>query len=185
LTRHLLLTANVGVILFLTVFVTAQLLTRTTSARDQNLQQTRLAEEFLTLPALLAEERFLDQETTRLRQRLDPLRRVLGTKRQADWPDILDTVRRAAPAGLSVVQVQSSDARMLSLTGLAPSGPAVQAFVQNLEDEGLLAAVVRVRVQRPQDTSGRLEYQIEGQLQEPSPDHCRAQESPARGGPSR
>ena len=184
LTRHLLLTANLSVILFLAIFAATQLLTRTTNAKDQDLQRTRLAEEFYAMPALLTEERFLDQEIACLGQRLGPLRRVLGTKCHAGWPDILDTIRQAAPAELSVGQVQSSDGRTLSLKGFAPSCPAVQAFVQNLDGRGLLESVTRVRVQRQQDTDGRLEYQIDCRLKEPSPARDPAGGSPLKGGTS-
>ena len=59
------------------------------------------------------------------------------------------------------MQLHCSDGRTLSLKGLASSCPAVQTFVQNLDGQGLLESVSRVRVQRQQDKDSRLEYQID------------------------
>lgn len=161
LVRHGLLTAIVGVILFLGVFATAQLLTRTTGAMDQRIEETRLSEELHTASALIAEEKFLDQEIARLRRHVEPLRKILKGRQETDWPGILSAVRQATPEGVSVTQLQCGNGRVASLRGLAPSCPAAEAFVRNLEAQRTFASVSLTLVQRRQNEDDRLEYRID------------------------
>lgn len=161
LSRHLVATALVGVTVFLGIFATTQLLARTTGAMDRRIEQTKLAEEFYTAPALIAEERFLEQEISRLRLRLDPLRQAMAGRHDADWPGILDAVRQALPTDVSVTQLLCGDGKTLSLKGLAPSCPAAQTFVRNLESRSPFGSCSLALVQRQQDAGGRLEYRID------------------------
>jgi Tfp pilus assembly protein PilN len=161
LARHVLLMANVSVILFLGIFAAGQLLTRTTQAMDRRIEETRHSEEFYTTPALMAKERFLDQEIERLRQHVGPLRQIMKGRQETDWPAVLGAVRRATPEGVSVTQVQCSDGRIVSLKGLAPSCPAAEAFVRNLESQRSFASVSLMLVQRQQNRDDRLEYRID------------------------
>ncbi len=161
LVRHVLLMVNAGVILFLGVFATAQVLTRTTHAMDRKIDGTRLAEELYTTPALMAEEKFLDQEIACLRQRVEPLRRVMKGRQETDWPAVLGAVRQATPEGVTVTQLQCQNGRIVSLQGLAPSCPAAEAFVRNLEGQRPFASVSLMRVERRQSQDDRLEYRID------------------------
>jgi Tfp pilus assembly protein PilN len=161
LSRHAVATAIVGVVVFLGIFATTQLLARTTSAMDRRIEQTRLSEELYAAPALIAEEKFLDQEISRIRLRLDPLRKAMTGRHEADWPDILDAVRQAAPANVSITQLQCGDGKTLSLKGFTPSCPAAETFVRNLESQRPFESISLALVQRQQDTSGRLEYRID------------------------
>jgi Tfp pilus assembly protein PilN len=161
LSRHLLLTANVSVIIFLGIFAAAQLLTRTTNAMDRKIEQTRLSEQLYTTPALITEEKFLDREISRIQKHVEPLRKVVGGRNRTDWPSVLDAIRQAMPADASISQLQCSDGRTLSLKGFVSSCPAVQAFVRNLDGQELFESISRVRVQRQQDKGDRLEYQID------------------------
>ncbi len=162
--RHLLVTANVCVVLFLAIFLVAQLLTQSTRAMDRRIEQSRISGELYAAPALIAEERFLDQEIAGLRQRLDPWRKATDGRGHADWPGIFDAVRQAAPVGVSVTQVQGDGSRTLSVKGLACSCPAAERFVRNLETQPPFAFVSLSFVQRRQDSSGGLEYRIECRL---------------------
>jgi Tfp pilus assembly protein PilN len=161
LVRHVLLMAIVGVILFLGVFATAQLLTQTTGAMNRRIEETKLSEELYTASALIAEEKFLDQEIARLRQHVEPLRQILKDRQETDWPGILRVVRQATPEGVSVTQLQCSDARSASLRGLAPSCPAAEAFVRNLEAQNTFASVSLMLVQKRQNEEDRWEYRID------------------------
>jgi len=161
LSRHVLVTAIVGIAAFLGVFVTTQLLARTTSAVDRKIEQAKLSGQLYAAPALIAEEKFLDQEISRIRQHLDPLRKVIGSRPAVDWPDILHAIRQATPVNVWLTQLQGSDGRVLSLKGFTPSCPAAQAFVRNLEEQSPFASVTLTLVQRRQNTSDRLEYQID------------------------
>ncbi|MCL5279275.1 MAG: hypothetical protein M1376_05140 [Planctomycetes bacterium] len=162
LTRHMLLTTIVGVALFLAVFATAQLLARTTGALNRRIEETRLSQELYTASALIAEEKFVDQEIARLRRQVEPLRQTLKGRQATDWPDILRAVREATPPGVSVTQLQCSDARSAaarrgpsaSLHGLAPSCPAAEAFVRNLEAQKPFSAVSLTLVQKRQRDPG-------------------------------
>jgi Tfp pilus assembly protein PilN len=161
LVRHVLLTAIVGVVLFLGVFGAAQLLTRTTGAMNRRIEETRLSEELYTASALIAEEKFLDQEIARLRRHVEPLRKIMKGRQETDWPGILRAVRQATPEGVSVTQLQCSNGRSASLRGLAPSCPAAEAFVRNLEAQRTFASVSLTLVQRRQNEDDRLEYRID------------------------
>lgn len=161
LTRHVLLTMIVGVVLFLGVFATAQLLTRTAGAMNGRIEDTRLAEELYTASALMAEEKFLDEEIARLRRHVEPLRRILKDRQETDWPDLLRAVRAAAPEGVSVTQLQCRDGRSASVRGLAPSCAAAAAFVRNLEAEKTFASVSLMLVQKRPNEDERWEYRID------------------------
>jgi len=161
LVRHVLLTAIIGVVLFLGVFATAQLLTRTTDAMNRRIEETRLSEELHTASALIAEEKFLDQEIARLRRQVEPLRKILKGRQGTDWPGLLLAVRQATPEGVSVTQLQCSDGRSVSLRGLAPSCPAAETFVRNLETQSPLASVSLILVQKRQNEDDRVEYRID------------------------
>jgi Tfp pilus assembly protein PilN len=128
---------------------------------DRRIEETRHSEEFYTTPALMAKERFLDQEIERLRQHVGPLRQIMKGRQETDWPAVLGAVRRATPEGVSVTQVQCSDGRIVSLKGLAPSCPAAEAFVRNLESQRSFASVSLMLVQRQQNRDDRLEYRID------------------------
>ena len=110
-------------------------------AMDRRIEQTRLAEELYAAPALIAEEKFLEQEIARLRLRVDPLRQALAGRHAADWPGILDAVRQAMPADVSIAQLLYGDGKTLSLKGFTPSCPAAQMFVRNLESRSPFASV--------------------------------------------
>jgi Tfp pilus assembly protein PilN len=155
LVRHALLMANIGVILFLGIFSTGQLLTRTTHAMDRRIEEARHAGELYTTPALMAKDKFLDQEIARLRQHVEPLRGIMKGRQAADWPGILDAVRQATPQGVSIMQLQCNDGRIVSLQGLAPSCPAAEAFVRNLESQRPFASVSLVLVQERKNHNDR------------------------------
>jgi Tfp pilus assembly protein PilN len=161
LVRHVLLTAIVGVVLFLAVFATVQLLTRTTGAMNRRIEETRLSEELYAASALIAEEKFLDQEIARLRRQVEPLRKILQGRQETDWPDLLRVVREATPDGVSVTQLQCRNGRSASLRGLASSCPAAEVFVRNLEAQKSFASVSLTFVQRRQNEGDRLEYRID------------------------
>jgi Tfp pilus assembly protein PilN len=156
-----LLTAIVGVVLFLAVFATVQLLTRTTGAMNRRIEETRLSEELYAASALIAEEKFLDQEIARLRRQVEPLRKILQGRQETDWPDLLRVVREATPDGVSVTQLQCRNGRSASLRGLASSCPAAEVFVRNLEAQKSFASVSLTFVQRRQNEGDRLEYRID------------------------
>jgi hypothetical protein len=124
----------------------------------QELDQTRLFQQLYTMPALIAQEKFLDHEISRIEQQLQQLQVVRG-RCAVDWSCVLDTAQRLAPAEVSVAHLTCSDGRSLSVKGLA-SSEAAQQFVQRLEGEGPFAAVSLARLERQQDRGGPLEYRI-------------------------
>ncbi len=164
LVRYVLLMAIVGVILFLGIFATAHVLTRTTGAMNRRIEETRLSEELYTASALIAEEKFLDQEIARLRRHVEPLRKIMKGRQKTDWPGILRAVRQATPEGVSVTQVQCSNGRNASLRGLTPSCPAAETFVRNLEAQGSFVSVSLTLVQKRQNEDDRWEYRIDCRL---------------------
>jgi len=159
--RHVLLTANACIMAFLGVFLASQFLPRATGAMDRRIEQTRREGKLHTTRALLAEEKYLDQEISRLQQEVQPLRQALQGRSQTPWPVILHAIRQAAPADVSVTQWQCTEGRTLQVQGLASSCPAAETLVRNLEAEGLFHTVRLSSVQRRQDDDGGLEYRID------------------------
>jgi Tfp pilus assembly protein PilN len=167
LSRHLLLTANVCVVVFLGVFAAAGLLRRTTGAMDRRIEQSRLDSELYATPALIAEEKFLDQEIARLRQRLIPLHQAMKGRYPADWPGILHAVRQATPPEVALVQLLGGEGATLALRGHASSCPMVETFVRNLEGQSPFASASLGLVQTSPDASGPLEFRIDCVLRTP------------------
>jgi hypothetical protein len=184
LSTHVLATALAGVLIFLGLFATAGLLERTTGAMDRRIEQIRLSEELYTTPALMVKEKFLDQDIARLRHRLAPLRKAVADRHGLDWPGILAAVRQAAPADVAITQWHCDDGKTLLLKGLAPSCPAAQTLVRNLESQKPFASASLSLVQRQPDPGGRLEYRIDCLLKGPLSATSRVGEPPTKGGES-
>jgi Tfp pilus assembly protein PilN len=157
--RRVLIAANVAAFVFLGMLLTIQYLARATGTMHQELDQTRLFQQLYTMPALIAQEKFLDHEISRIEQQLQQLQVVRG-RCAVDWSCVLDTAQRSAPAEVSVTHLACSDGHSLSVKGLASSSEAAQQFVQRLEGEGPFAAVSLARLERQQDRGGPLEYRI-------------------------
>ena len=160
LSRHMLVTANVAAVVFLCLFLAAQLLARTTEARNRKIEHAKLSEELHAARALIGEEKFTDQQIASLRGRLGSLHRAIGAKREADWPAALHAVARATPPEVHVTH-WLCDGMSLSLRGLAPSCDVAQVFVKRLESENPFASVSLAKVQRRQDDGSLLEYRID------------------------
>jgi Tfp pilus assembly protein PilN len=166
LSQHVLATVLAGVLVFLGLFVTAQLLARTTAVLDRKIEQTQCTQELYRAPAVMIREKTLDQEIAQLQHRAGPLRKALANRQAVEWSAVLEAVKAAAPAGVSVTQWQCDDGRIVSLQGLTPSCPAAQVFVQNLGRQKPFASSWLAVVQRQPDTNGRLEYRIDCLLKE-------------------
>ncbi len=158
--RRVLIAANVAALVFLGMLLMIQYLARATGTMHQKLDQTRLFQQLYAMPALVAQEKFLDREISRIEEELQRLA-VVRSRYAVDWPCVLDTAQRAAPADVSVTHLMCSDGRSLSVKGLAPSSEATQQFVRRLEGEGAFVAVSLARLERQQDPGGSLEYQID------------------------
>ncbi len=158
--RRVLIAANVAALVFLGMLLMIQYLARATGAKHQELDQTRLFQQLYTMPALIAQEKYLDREISRVEQELRRLQ-VVRDRYAVDWPDVLETAQQGAPAEVSITHLMCSDGRSLSVKGLAPSSEAAQQFVRSLEGGGAFAAVSLARLERQQDRGGPLEYRID------------------------
>lgn len=158
--RRLLLTANVAAWLFLALLVLVQLVARTTGVMRARIEETRLSRQLYATPALIAQERFVASEIMRVRQELQRLESVRARHR-VNWPEVVQTAKRAVPAEVSLTQLTSPDGRSLALKGLAPSCAAAQQFMRNLDGRDLFATVALTRMERRQEGGNLLEYQIE------------------------
>jgi Tfp pilus assembly protein PilN len=161
--RHLLVAANVAAWVFLGLVVLIQVIGRTTGVKRAQIERTRISRQLYTTPALIAQDRFVEEEIARVRQELQRWE-VIRTRQRVPWPRVLQAARQAVPAEVSLTQMVCSDSRNLSLKGLAPSCEAAQQFVRNLDDPGLFAAVALNRMERRQDNADLIEYQIECSL---------------------
>jgi Tfp pilus assembly protein PilN len=157
--HSMLVAANVAALIIIGIFLIVQLLVRTTSAMDRRIQQARLDGQLCTASAMVVQDRYVDEEITRIRSRLAALRAV-RTRRDVDWPAMLRSVGQAAPPGTCITHVAHGEGRTMLLTGTAPSREQVKRMMQNLEGGGVFGSVWMTHIQRPQDNDHVLEFEI-------------------------
>ena len=163
LTRHALLTAIAGALTFLGVLVVMLLLNQTAGTAREQVQQRRITDQLYTTRALIAHDKFLDHEISRVQQQLGPLQELVLAKCEVDWSGMLTAIRRAAPADVCITELSSDNHNQrLSLKGLALSCEAAQSFVRGLDGSKAFASAAMTRVTAKRH-SGRdlVDYQID------------------------
>ncbi len=163
LSRHVLAAANAAALVIIGMLLAGQLLARATGAMHQRIEQTRVSRQLHTAPALIAQERALDREIDGIEQQLKHLT-VVRTEPAPDWSAVLHAVGQATTPDMRITHLASSDNRNLTVNGLVQSTEAVEAFVRNLDGREPFAAVRLARIQRKEDRSGLIEYQVNGLL---------------------
>jgi len=159
--RRLLLAANTAALVFLGLLLAIQVLTRAADAVNQRLEQTRISRQLYATPALIAQEKFLDQEMARVQRCVQSLQ-VDHAGREVDWAAVLNAVGQATPGQACITHLTCGDNRNLSLRGLALTGDAAREFVRNLDGQDLFESVSLARIERrQQDRRNLLEYQID------------------------
>lgn len=163
LARHALLTAIAGALTFLGVIVTMLFLNQTADSIREQVEQTKITEQLYTTPALIAQDKFLDQEISRVRQELGPLRKLVPANCDVDWSGVLNAVRRAAPAGVCVMELSGDNrSERISLKGLALSGEAAQSFARGLDESKPFTSVAMTKMTAKQQKGRSLvEYQLD------------------------
>jgi Tfp pilus assembly protein PilN len=164
LTRHALLTAIAAACTFLGMLVAIFLLSRTAGSAHEQVEQTKIDKQLYTTRALIAEDKFLDQEMSRVQQQLKPLEKLLHAQHAVDWPAVLNAVRQAALAGVCVTEMSNDSKDRLSLKGLALSCETAQSFARGLDGNKTFLSASMVRVARQQGAKGLMEYQIDCSL---------------------
>ena len=132
------------------------------------MEQTKITEQLYTTPALIAQDKFLDQEISRVRQELGPLQKLVPANCDVDWSGVLNAVRRAAPAGVCVTELSGDNrSERVSLKGLALSGEAAQSFARGLDGSKPFTSVAMTRIdceaagrQEPRGIPDRLLHEI-------------------------
>jgi Tfp pilus assembly protein PilN len=158
--RHLLVTANAAALVFLGLLLLIQVVTRATAAAREKIEQTRVSNQLAVTPALVAQEKLLEQEISRVQEQRQRLQ-VAHPRQDVDWPGVLKAVRAVAPAGVCITDLSCSDSRNLALRGMALSGAAAREFVRGLEGGRVFESVVLARLERQQDSAGLMQYQID------------------------
>lgn len=164
LTRHALLTAIAAACTFLGVLVAIFLLSRTAGVAHEHVEQAKLDQELYTTRALISQDKYIDQELSRVQQRLKPIQALLQGQRDIDWSAVLNAVRRSAPKGVCVTEMLDNDDGRLSLKGLALSCEAAQSFARGLDGNKTFLGASMTRVAQEQGRRGLMEYQIECRL---------------------
>jgi len=158
--RRLLIAANAAAVMLLSVFLIAQLLTRTTDAMNRRIGQARLEGQLHTMPAMAAQDQYLDEEISRIRVQLAGMSGILA-ERDVDWPTILDVIAQSTPQGVCVTHLSCSDSHRLSLKGVALSYDRAKLFVENLDGREFFESVCPARMERRQIDADLMEYEIE------------------------
>jgi Tfp pilus assembly protein PilN len=160
--RHALLTAIAAAATFVIVLVAMLLLDRTAGTARQRVEKTKVSEQLYTTRALIAQDKFLDHESSRVQKQLGPLQKFLGAKHQVDWSAVLNALKQAAPAGVCITELSSGANEGLTLKGLALSCEAAQAFARHLDGSEPFASASMAKV-ATKEQGGRslVEYQID------------------------
>ena len=163
LARHALLAAIAGALTFLGVLVAMLLLNQMADTAREQVEQTKIAEQLYTTRALIAQDKFLDQEISRVQQELGPLRKLVPATCEVDWSGVLSAVRAAAPAGVCVTELSSGNHHEhVSLMGLALSSEAAQSFVRGLDGSKPFAFVAMTKITtKRQNGRDLVEYRID------------------------
>jgi len=174
--RRGLIAANAAAVGLLAVFLFVELLTRASIAMGRRIEQNRIAGRLDTMPAMIAEDRFIDAEIDRMTRQLAGLEAV-RSRRQTDWPAMLRSIGRAAPEGVCLTQIDCRDSETLRLKGVALSHGHARGFVQRLDNGTPFASVQLARLQRMQATSDAVEYEINCVLKSKHQEYDRGQGS--------
>jgi len=161
--RRLWVAANMLALAFLGGSLIAQALMRTTDAMHRRIGETRLSSQLYTMPAMVAQDRYLDEQIARIRTQLVSLD-IARTTRQADWPALLNGIGRSVPPGVCVTHLACGDGQSLLLQGRAVSYEQVEALVRRLDDPAFFESVRLARMERRQDERTIVEYEIECML---------------------
>lgn len=154
-----LIVANAVAVIFLGVFLVVQLLAKTTDVMNERLRQTRVEEQLYTMPARVAQDRYIEAEILQVKRHLAGLDAV-RTRRDIDWPAVLSAITRSAPAAACITHLASNDSQSLSLKGLALSPGDAKTFVQNLDGRTPFESARLTRMQRRQPGVNVVEYEI-------------------------
>lgn len=157
--KRLLIAANAAAVLFLAVFLAVQVLAKTTDTMNRRIGQARLDGQLHRMPAVVAQDRYLDEQITRVRRELAGMHGVLA-RRDVDWPAVLDVIARSAPPGVGIVALACDDGRCLSVKGGAESYDGAKSFAQNLDDQEVFESVRPVHMGRRQIDANGVEYEI-------------------------
>jgi len=154
-----LIVANAAAGVLLGVFLIVQLLAKTTDVMNQRIRQARVEEQLYTMPARVTQDRYLDGEILRVKRQLAGLDAV-HTRRDVDWPAVLSTITRSAPAAACITHLACNDNASLSLKGLALSAGDAKTLVQNLDGKTPFESARLTRMQRRQPGMNVVEYEI-------------------------
>lgn len=161
--RRLLIAANVAALLFLAIFLGVQVLAKTTDAMSRRIGQTRLEGQLYTMSAMAAQDRYLDEEITRIRRELAGVN-VVRARGDVDWPEVLGVIARSTPPGVNVAGLACGDGCRLIVKGGADSYDGVKLLAQNLDGRDAFESVRPVHMERRQIDADAVEYEIECML---------------------
>jgi len=157
--RRMLLMANAAALALVALLLTAEFLTQTTGAMDRQIEQARLADRLPMMPALVQQDRYLDSQIAEVQGQLARLQTV-RTRREMDWPTVLNAIWQARPAGVSVTYFLCDDNRAVLLKGVAASHGLAKAFVRSLDGQGPLASAWMKHIQRLENDDRTFEFEI-------------------------
>lgn len=163
LSRRLLIAANVAALLFLAIFLGVQVLAKATDAMSRRIGRARLEGQLYTMPAMAAQDRYLDEEIARIRSELAGVH-VVRARGDVDWPAVLGVIARSAPSGVNVAGLACGDGCHLIVKGGADSYDGVKLLAQNLDGREAFESVRLVHMERRQFDADAIEYEIECML---------------------
>jgi len=159
--RHALLTAIAGACVFLGALLAIFLLSRSAEVAREQVERTKIDKQLYAARALITQDKFLDQELSRVQRQLTPLQTLVGGRREVDWSAVLNAIRRIAPAGVCVTELSDDDSGGLTLKGLALSCEDAQSFAHGLDGNDTFVSASVARVARQQGGGDLMEYQID------------------------
>ena len=153
-------TGGVAALLLLGMVLSGRFITRTAGHMHQDIERTKVREQLDTTAELVEKEEVLDREVAKVEHRIRQMTKALDGHSLVAWPSVLTAVRDTMPADVGITRLSSSDPQRLSLTGVALSYGAAQAFARGLERLECLESASLTRLQRHEGNAS-LVYDIE------------------------
>jgi len=158
--RHVLTAAIAAALIFLTMLLVPQVVTRTADKMREDLYRQKVTERLYATPALAAQSHRLDRQIAQAERQLREMRRALQTPSR-NWPHVLNGIAESMPAGVCITRLWSQDSQRLSMKGLALSCGAVQDFVQSLGQRDSFRSVSLGSMERQQDARALVQYEMD------------------------
>lgn len=159
--KHVLITANIMVgVLLLMVFAVSGL-NLAVQKVNKNIEPKKPTHSLNQLSGLIKEQKLVDKRIKQFSEGPNRLRELLGSRRDIDWPQLLNEIRNRTPKTLRITELSSEGNPKVYLKGLAASYEAVHLFVDMLNESRLVDTASLIETEKREEEDGLVSYEID------------------------